>query len=240
MVASICSFPHHENEIAQSEGATGEKFVNVWMHNGFVRVDDEKMSKSLGNFFTIREVLQRYDPEVVRYFILGSHYRSPLNHSDQHLDAARNALTTLYTALRDFPEGDQAIDETSDYSQRFIAAMDDDFNTAEAIAVLFDLARAVNRERDADTARAAVLAAELRGLAHWLGLLQRNAEDFLKGGVAVDSGGPDDADIDAMVAARNAARDAKDWAESDRIRDELQAAGIVLEDGADGTRWRRQ
>ena len=233
-------FPHHENEIAQSEGATGEKFVNVWMHNGFVRVDDEKMSKSLGNFFTIREVLQRYDPEVVRYFILSSHYRSPLSYSDQHLDAARNALTTLYTALRDFPESEQAVDETSDYSQRFIAAMDDDFNTAEAVAVLFDLARAVNRERDADAGRAAVLAAELRGLAGMLGLLQRNAEDFLKGGVGAGSGGPGDADIDAMVAARNAARDAKDWAESDRIRDELLAAGIVLEDGAEGTRWRRQ
>ncbi|MBE9515819.1 MAG: cysteine--tRNA ligase [Proteobacteria bacterium] len=233
-------FPHHENEIAQSEGATGEKFVNVWMHNGFVRVDDEKMSKSLDNFFTIREVLKQYDPEVVRYFILGSHYRSPLNYSDQHLDSARSALTTLYTALRDFPESENTVDEGSDYSKRFFAAMDDDFNTAEAVAVLFDLARAVNRERDADGTKAAALAAELRGLAESLGLLQRNAEDFLKGGVGGDAGGLSDDDIDEMMEARNAARDAKDWAESDRIRDELQAAGIVLEDGAGGTRWRRQ
>ena len=231
-------FPHHENEIAQSCGATGDKFVNVWMHNGFVRVDDEKMSKSLGNFFTIREVLQRYDPEVVRYFILSSHYRSPLNYSDQHLDGARNALTTLYTALKDFDEmapvpargGSEAVD-------RFYAAMDDDFNTAEAMAVLFELAREINRARDDQPERAQARAAELRGLASLLGLLQRPAQAFLQGEQPAD--GLAAADIEQLITRRNQARADKNWAEADRIRDELTAAGIVLEDGAGGTGWRR-
>ncbi|MDH5632710.1 MAG: cysteine--tRNA ligase [Gammaproteobacteria bacterium] len=232
-------FPHHENEIAQSEGATGEKFVNVWMHNGFVRVDDEKMSKSLGNFFTIREILERYDPEVVRYFILSSHYRSPLNYSDQHLDGARSALTTLYTALRDFPAAESAVPEGNEYATRFVAALDDDFNTAEALPVLFDLARSINRLRAQDVDAARALAGEMRGLAGLLGLLQREADVFLKGSVssAVDS--LSDQEIDTMIEARNAARAARDWAEADRIRDALQAAGIELEDGAGATRWRR-
>lgn len=228
-------FPHHENEIAQSEGATGEKFVNLWMHNGFVRVDDEKMSKSLGNFFTIREILQRYDPEVVRFFILGSHYRSPLNYSDQHLDNARNSLTTLYTALRDItPSADGAAD--NDYRQRFAAAMDDDFNTPEAVSVLFDLARELNRARETDPDHAPGLAAQLTELGAVLGLLQRPAEQFFQGS-------DDDADvarIEELIVLRRQARADRDWAEADRIRDQLDAMGVILEDGAGETRWRRK
>jgi len=171
-------FPHHENEIAQSEGATGKPFVNVWMHNGFVRVDDEKMSKSLGNFFTVREVLAKYHPEEVRYFILSSHYRSPLNYSKEHLDGAKAALTRFYTALRGLPnmhdEGEDA------HADRFFAAMDDDFNTPEAIAVLFDLAHEINRVRERDPAKAGQLATTLRRLGEILGLLQDDPEAFLK------------------------------------------------------------
>ena len=233
-------FPHHENEIAQSEAATGEKFVNVWMHNGFVRVDEEKMSKSLGNFFTIREVLKKYDPEVVRFFILNSHYRSPLNYSDKHLDEAKAALTTLYTALRDLDATEAASD--TDYDQRFTAAMDDDFNTPEAIAVLFDLAREINRLRNTDVSQVGQLAAVLKRLADYLGLLARESDAFLQGGQGGDAGGEglsSDA-IEALITQRLAARANKDWAESDRIRDELAAQGIVLEDGADGTTWRRE
>ncbi|WP_028534858.1 cysteine--tRNA ligase [Paludibacterium yongneupense] len=224
-------FPHHENEIAQSEGAHNHAFVNYWMHNGFIRVDNEKMSKSLGNFFTIREVLSRYDAEVVRFFILRAHYRSPLNYSDAHLDDARSALTRLYTALKhDAAPAGAAIDWNGPYASRFKAAMDDDFNTVEAVAVLFDLAGEVNRAQDP----AAV--ALLRALGGVLGLLQRDAREFLQGG---DSGELTPDAIEAMIAARKAARAARDWVESDRIRDELAAAGIVLEDGAQGTGWRR-
>lgn len=231
-------FPHHENEIAQSEGATGECFANYWIHNGFVRVDDEKMSKSLGNFFTIREVVERYRPEVVRYFILGSHYRSPLNYSDQHLDHAHSALTRLYTALRDLPDaGDAPLDEAA--GERFAEAMDDDFNTAEAIAVLFELAREINRQRESDPPRAAMLGATLRTLGGVLGLLQQDPQQFLQTAAGGD-GGLDDAAIDAMIAARLEARAARNWGEADRIRDELTAAGIALEDGAGGTSWRRE
>jgi cysteinyl-tRNA synthetase len=228
-------FPHHENEIAQSEGACGCQFVNYWLHNGFVRVDNEKMSKSLGNFFTIRDVLKQFDAEVIRYFILGSHYRSPLNYSDQHLDNAKAALTTLYTALRDVPG---AIAAESEYGGRFFKAMDDDFNSAEALAVLFELAREVNRLKG-QGADASGVAAELKSLAALLGLLQREPEAFLKGGVG-SVAGPDDAAIDAMVAARVEAKQDKNWAEADRIRDELKALGIVLEDNAAGTSWRRE
>ncbi|MDP1923268.1 MAG: cysteine--tRNA ligase [Thiobacillus sp.] len=223
-------FPHHENEIAQSEGAHDCTFVNYWMHNGFVRVDNEKMSKSLGNFFTIREVLQQYDAEVVRFFILRAHYRSPLNYSDAHLDDAKSALTRLYTALKNAPLSTTSVDWAATAARAFKVAMDDDFNTPEALAVLFELASAANRG-DADSAQM------LRNLGGVLGLLQRDTADFLKSGAA----GADlsEAEIDAMIVARRDARAAKNFAESDRIRDALLAAGIVLEDGAGGTVWRR-
>jgi cysteinyl-tRNA synthetase len=233
-------FPHHENEIAQSEAATGEQFVNVWMHNGFVRIDEEKMSKSLGNFFTIREVLKKYDAEVVRFFILNSHYRSPLNYSDKHLDESKAALTTLYTALRGLDISPAT--DTTEYEQRFTNAMDDDFSTSEAIAVLFELAREINRLRDTDAVKAAQLGAVLTRLAAYLGLLEREADAFLQGGLGGHAGekGLSNVAIEALIAQRLTARANKDWAESDRIRDELAAQGIVLEDAAGGTTWRRE
>jgi len=229
-------FPHHENEIAQSEAATGEKFANVWMHNGFVRVDDEKMSKSLGNFFTIREVTATYDPEVLRYFILTSHYRSPLNYSDKHLDNAKAALTTLYTALRGLDVTPDAAETV--HHQRFHAAMLDDFNTPEALPVLFDLAKEINRCKETDGTQAAALAGTLRYLAGQLGLLHQAPEVFLRGGNAA-SGLTDEA-IELLIEKRNAARANKDWAESDRVRDELKAQGVILEDSAGVTSWRRE
>ncbi len=225
-------FPHHENEIAQSEGATGERFVNTWMHVGFVRVDQEKMSKSLGNFFTVREVLKQYDPEVLRYFILASHYRSPLDYSDENLKAAKSALDGLYIALRGIAPGKA---EEGEHTRRFDAAMADDFNTPAALAILFDLAHAVNKLRG-DTATG--LAAELRALGGKLGLLGRDPEQYLKGGVP---SGLDEAEIEVLVTRRNVARKNRDWAESDRIRDELKAQGVLLEDAPGGnTVWRRQ
>jgi cysteinyl-tRNA synthetase len=223
-------FPHHENEIAQSEGAHAGTFVNYWMHNGFVRVDDEKMSKSLGNFFTIREVLKKYDAEVVRFFILRAHYRSPLNYSDAHLEDAKQALTRLYTALKGFPD-EVRVDWDDAYAAHFREAMDDDFGTPEAMAVLFDLAAELNRSGDARLAR------QLRGLGGILGLLARDAQEFLQAGQ--QDGALTGDDIAARIAARAAAKTAKNYAESDRIRDELKAAGIILEDGPAGTTWRR-
>jgi len=228
-------FPHHENEIAQSCGATGDKFVNLWMHNGFVRIDNEKMSKSLGNFFTIREVLARYDAEVLRYFILTSHYRSPLNYSDQHLDNAKNALTTLYNALRGITPAAEFT--TSDFTVRFNKAMDSDFATPEAQAVLFDMVHEINRVRQSDPDQAQRLAAELKSLAAVLGLLQRTPESYFQADVA---GGVSAEKIDAMIAQRNAARAGKDFATADRLRKELTDMGIVLEDGPEGTTWRRE
>jgi cysteinyl-tRNA synthetase len=227
-------FPHHENEIAQSEGATGKKFVNYWIHNGFVQVDEEKMSKSLGNFFTVREVLVRYRPEEVRFFILGSHYRSPLNYTEDNLNKARSALARLYTALRgaDVSAGHRL----ESYAERFQAAMDDDFNTAEALAVLFDLANALNRARELG-APIADYAATLRELGECLGILQDDPTAYLQAGVG--TGGLSDAEIEALIEARRLARAAKDWAESDRIRDLLKTRDVILEDGPQGTTWRR-
>jgi cysteinyl-tRNA synthetase len=223
-------FPHHENEIAQSEGAHGCTYVNYWMHNGFVRVDDEKMSKSLGNFFTIREVLKKYDAEVLRFFILRAHYRSPLNYSDQHLDDAKQALTRLYTALRATDAPVTAPDWGSPFAVRFKTAMDDDFNTPEAIAVLFDLANELNRTKDAH------IATLLKALGGVLGLLQRSPEAFLQG--AADDG-LDASDIEHKIADRATAKKEKNFAEADRIRKDLLDQGVVLEDTAQGTIWRR-
>ena len=237
-------FPHHENEIAQSCGAQGhchthevngkliDSHVKYWLHNGFIRVDNEKMSKSLGNFFTIREVLQKYDAEVVRFFILRAHYRSPLNYSDAHLDDAKGALTRLYTALKNTPPAEFDLsNDANDYTRRFFAAMNDDFGTVEAVAVLFELALEINKTGDTH------LAGCLKALAGIIGLLQRDPAEFLQGSAASD--GLSNAAIDALIAQRKQARADKNWAESDRIRDVLNAENIILEDGAGGTTWRR-
>jgi cysteinyl-tRNA synthetase len=224
-------FPHHENEIAQSEGAFGHTSVNYWIHNGFVRLDNEKMSKSLGNFFTIRDVLKKYDAEVVRFFILRAHYRSPLNYSDAHLDDSKVALTRLYTALADIDlsSGELAVDWDEPYAVRFREAMDDDFNTPIAIAVLFDLVTELNKSRSVAQAR------QLKALAGVIGLLERSSNEFLQG-----SGEQSPAAIQEMIDARIAAKKERNFAESDRIRAELLAAGIILEDKPDGTtNWRR-
>lgn len=228
-------FPHHENEIAQSEGAHRHTFVNYWMHNGFVRVDNEKMSKSLGNFFTIRDVLKKYDAEVVRFFIMRAHYRSPLNYSDAHLEDAKGALTRLYTALKDVMPDNASLDWTEAHAARFADAMNDDLNTPLAVAVLFDLANEINKTKSA------VLARQLKTLAGIIGLLQRTPQQFLQ---AVPACADDGENIEAMVAAqidaRIAAKKAKNFAEADRIRADLLGKGIVLEDKPGGaTEWRR-
>jgi len=228
-------FPHHENEIAQSEAAhshDGElcQMVNYWMHNGFVRVDDEKMSKSLGNFFTIRTVLEQYDAEVVRFFILRAHYRSPLNYSDQHLDDAKLALTRLYTALRGVEITDEAVDWQLAPAANFKTAMDDDFNTPLAFAVLFDLASELNKTKSA------VTGSLLKNLAAVVGLLQRDPDTFLQG--ELEQVGQS-LDVDALIVKRNHAKQSKNFTEADSIRKTLAEAGIVLEDSPQGTTWRR-
>ena len=221
-------FPHHENEIAQSEGATGQPLAHVWMHNGFINVDNEKMSKSLGNFFTIRDVLKSFDAETVRFFVVRSHYRSPLQYSDAHLNDARASLKRLYTALASVPPAPIALDWSIPEAARFKAAMDEDFGTPEAVAVLFDLASEVNRSHSSE------LSGLLKALGGVLGLLQADPQQFLQAGVSVD-----EATIQSRIEARAAAKKAKDFAQADAIRQELAAQGIVLKDGAGGTTWER-
>lgn len=234
-------FPHHQNEIAQSEGATGSKFVNTWIHVGFVQTNRQKMSKSLGNFFTLRDVLQQYPAEVVRYFLVSSHHRSPINYSQENLQAAQSALQRLYTSLRGLvskaPSAFVPEQFTGEYLEKFQMAMDDDFNTPDALAVLFVLAREINRLRESDSQQAQHLAEYLQYLASILGILQQDPEQFLK------LGAPDTTDADKinhLITARNAARAAKNWQEADKIRDELLNLGISLEDTANGTEWRRK
>ena len=240
-------FPHHENEIAQSCGAHGglcghdaphaagkriNSHVKYWLHNGFIRVDNEKMSKSLGNFFTIRDVLKKYAPEVVRFFILRAHYRSPLNYSDAHLDDAKNSLARLYNTLGNVQAAEFAVrEDANDYTRRFFAAMDDDFNTAEAMSVLFELANEANKTGSAE------LAGCLKALGGTLGLLQDDPQHFLQSGG--EEGGLSADEIEALIAQRKIARETKNWAESDRIRDLLAEHKILLKDGADGTTWTR-
>ncbi|WP_421684358.1 cysteine--tRNA ligase [Stutzerimonas urumqiensis] len=226
-------FPHHENEIAQSEAATGKLYAKTWMHAGAVRVDGEKMSKSLGNFFTIREVLDKYSPEVVRYLLVGSHYRSPINYSEDSLREAKSALERFYRTLNGLPDSTPSGDQV--FSDRFAAAMDDDFNTPEACAVLFDMAREINRLRNLDIDAAAGLAARLKELAGLLGLLQLDPQAFLRAGA---DGRVDAQQVNELIARRLQARAEKNWAESDRIRDQLAGMGVVLEDNKSGTSWR--
>ena len=246
-------FPHHENEIAQSEGATGEKFVNLWMHNGFVRINEEKMSKSLGNFFTVREVLKRYNPEIIRFFILSSHYRSPLNYSDEQLNDAKAALTRLYTALRGVEVNDAPMED--DYKIRFEQAMDDDFNTPIALSVLFGLASELNRaKKEGGQQKVSELAITLKSLGGLLGVLQADSDAWLKSsnfsmletahfdmtGSPMITGDPEEY-IEQQIQNRLNAKNAKNWALADKIRDDLKEQGIILEDTPNGkTSWRRE
>ncbi|HIF9527946.1 TPA: cysteine--tRNA ligase [Photobacterium damselae] len=232
---SDLQFPHHENEIAQSCCAHDTQYVNTWMHSGMVMVDREKMSKSLGNFFTIRDVLNHYDPETVRYFLMSGHYRSQLNYSEDNLKQARSALERLYTSLRGLDTSVEAAGG-EEFVARFKEAMDDDFNTPEAYSVLFDMAREINRLKTDDMAAASVLGARMRELADVLGLLGQEPEAFLQSGANDD----DVAEIEALIQQRLDARAAKDWAAADQARDKLTEMGIILEDGSQGTTWRRK
>ena len=232
------TFPHHENEIAQSEGANNCSFVNTWMHVGFVNINDEKMSKSLNNFFTIRDVLEKYDGETLRYFLISSHYRSPLNFSDENLASAKSALTRLYTAIRGLSASTKAMDQVSmrfDYEKRFNEALDDDFNTPIALSILFEIAKHANTEREDDKDQAGALSELLKKLGNHIGIMGYDAEDYLKMGIELS-----DAKIDEKIRQRESARASKDFAMSDQIRDELLALGIILEDSINGTTWRRK
>lgn len=233
-------FPHHENEIAQSEACHGHQYVNYWLHNGFVRINNEKMSKSLDNFFTIKDVLKSYRPEEIRYFILASHYRSPLNYSDEQLDIARASLTRLYTALRDIEATMTDVSpDLAIYQHRFTSAMDDDLNTSEAIAVLFDLSHQLNTQRDQRDSQASQTAGLLKHLAGILGLLQQDPTTFLQSATGSEEQMMDDAAIQRLVSQREQARQDKDWSKSDELRDQLIDAGISLEDTPQGTVWKR-
>ena len=231
-------FPHHENEIAQSVCSTGEAFANVWVHNGFVRVDEEKMSNSLGNFFTVKEVLQKYQPEVIRFFILSSHYRSPLNYSIDNLEAAKSALTGLYTALRD-SSSSSAVELNKAYVDEFNAYMNDDFNTPKAISLLHELARELNRNSNKLSKKATELATTLKHLAGVLGILQDEPQSFLQAKANDEEAGLDTDEIERLINARNTARAEKDFATADQIRDQLVEMNVSLEDTAEGTTWRR-
>jgi len=229
-------FPHHENEIAQSEAATGKHYANYWIHNGAVRVDGEKMSKSLNNFFTIREILDKYDAEVVRYLLISSHYRSEIDYSQESLQEARNGLDRFYNALKDHADVAPASQDEltrSSFYDRFILAMDDDFNTREALSAMYDLVRDLNSEADATAKRN--LASQLKALGQILGILRRNPHEYLQAGVALSG-----EQIEALIAERLQARTDKNFVRSDEIRDELKAKGVVLEDSKGGTTWRRE
>ena len=230
------TFPHHENEIAQSEGANNCKFVNTWMHVGFVNINDEKMSKSLNNFFTIRDVLEKYDGETVRYFLMSSHYRSPLNFSDENIASAKSALKRLYTAYRGLSIDKGTLNgNISDFENRFNSALDDDFNTPIALSILFEIAKQININRKDDLKQAKTLAQLLIKLGNCIGILEYDVEDYLKQGMELS-----ELNINEKIRQRDAARDSKDFALSDQIRDELLALGIILEDSTNGTTWRRK
>ena len=230
------TFPHHENEIAQSEGANNCKFVNTWMHVGFVNIDDEKMSKSLNNFFTIRDVLEKYDGETLRYFLISSHYRSPLNFSETNIESAQSALKRLYIALKGYTENTEDKSPIDiNYEERFNEALNDDFNTPIALSILFEIAKQINIERISNPNKANVLSSMLIKLGNFIGILEYNAEDYLKQGSELS-----EAEISEKIAQREAARNSKDFAMSDQIRDELVELGIILEDSVNGTTWRRK
>jgi len=232
------TFPHHENEIAQSEGANNCPFVNTWMHVGFVNINDEKMSKSLNNFFTIRDVLKKYDGETLRYFLISSHYRSPVNFSEENLVRARSSLTRLYTAIRGLSASTKEVNKVSmdfDYEKRFKEALDDDFNTPIALSILFEISKHANTERENDKDQAGALSELLKKLGNQIGIMKHDADDYLKKGIELS-----DTKIDEKISQRESARAAKDFAMSDKIRDELLALGIILEDSINGTTWRRK